>query len=224
MYWDRCSLFAAIYSTVSYTNEFTVHKQSIEHHTIDFGQSRGEDYNSDFTLDELTQVLGPGETRDFPNGQSAYASPLCKLLFRIDGVKSVFYGPDFITVTKVVPKYGMADNIVTAGTVLPSSAGILLPGPSQVHNIDKRRKRIRPSSPVTVETQAMVRPQPRFLVMSRDDANGNLKHVSPFILERAINGAAKSDVSIRKCCDATILIQTATDVQSSHILGITEIP
>nr|CAD7578998.1 unnamed protein product [Timema californicum] len=47
------------------------------------------------------QVLGPGATRDFPNGQSAYASPLCKLLFRIDGVKSVFYGPDFITVTKV---------------------------------------------------------------------------------------------------------------------------
>nr|CAD7604909.1 unnamed protein product [Timema genevievae] len=45
-------------------------------------------------------VLGPGETRDFPNGQSAHASPLCKLLFRIDGVKSVFYGPDFITVTK----------------------------------------------------------------------------------------------------------------------------
>jgi hypothetical protein len=38
---------------------------------------------------------------DFPNGQSAYRSPLCKLLFRIEGVKSVFFGPDFITVTKV---------------------------------------------------------------------------------------------------------------------------
>jgi len=38
---------------------------------------------------------------DFPNGQSAYRSPLCKLLFRIEGVKSIFYGPDFITVTKV---------------------------------------------------------------------------------------------------------------------------
>lgn len=47
------------------------------------------------------QVLEPGQTIDFPNGQSAYCSPLGKLLFRIDGVKSVFLGPDFITVTKV---------------------------------------------------------------------------------------------------------------------------
>nr|CAD7204364.1 unnamed protein product [Timema douglasi] len=76
-------------------------------------------------------------------------------------------------VQTVVPKYGMAEHIVTAGTVLPNSAGISLPGPSQGCNIDKRRKRVRPSSLVIVE---MVRPQPRFLVMSRDDANGNLKH------------------------------------------------
>lgn len=46
-------------------------------------------------------VLGSGETMDFPNGQSAYRSPLCKLLFRIEGVKSIFFGPDFITVTKL---------------------------------------------------------------------------------------------------------------------------
>lgn len=46
-------------------------------------------------------VLGEGGTMDFPNGQAAYRSPLCKLLFRIDGVKSVFFGPDFITVTKL---------------------------------------------------------------------------------------------------------------------------
>jgi hypothetical protein len=30
------------------------------------------------------------------------ASPLAKALFRIDGVSSVFFGPDFITVTKKV--------------------------------------------------------------------------------------------------------------------------
>ncbi|GFG29633.1 hypothetical protein Cfor_10453 [Coptotermes formosanus] len=46
-------------------------------------------------------VLGSGGTMDFPNGQSAYRSPLCKLLFRIEGVKSIFFGPDFITVTKL---------------------------------------------------------------------------------------------------------------------------
>ncbi|XP_056635621.1 NFU1 iron-sulfur cluster scaffold homolog, mitochondrial-like [Diorhabda sublineata] len=46
------------------------------------------------------QVLENGQTIDFPNGQAAYCSPLGKLLFRIEGVKSVFLGPDFITVTK----------------------------------------------------------------------------------------------------------------------------
>nr|CAD7433130.1 unnamed protein product [Timema monikensis] len=123
----------------------------------------------------------------------------------------------------------MADNIVTAdtllsaGTVLQNSAGTSLPGHSQCRNIDKRWKRVRPSSPVTVDTQEMVRPQACFLVMSRDDNNGNLKRVSPFIHERAINGAAKSDVSVRKLHDGTILIQTPTDVQSSNIMAITEI-
>ncbi|KAG5876394.1 hypothetical protein JTB14_010504 [Gonioctena quinquepunctata] len=46
------------------------------------------------------QVLEAGQTIDFPNGTSAYCSPLGKLLFRIEGVKSVFLGPDFVTVTK----------------------------------------------------------------------------------------------------------------------------
>lgn len=46
-------------------------------------------------------VLGPGKTKDFPNGTEAFCSPLGKLLFRIEGVKAVFFGPDFITVTKV---------------------------------------------------------------------------------------------------------------------------
>lgn len=46
------------------------------------------------------QVLENGQTIDFPNGQAAYCSPLGKVLFRIEGVKSVFLGPDFITVTK----------------------------------------------------------------------------------------------------------------------------
>lgn len=45
-------------------------------------------------------VLEKGNTIDFPNSQAAYCSPLAKLLFRIDGVKGVFYGSDFITVSK----------------------------------------------------------------------------------------------------------------------------
>lgn len=46
------------------------------------------------------QLLEPGKTREFSNKISATVSPLAKSLFRIDGVKSVFFGSDFITVTK----------------------------------------------------------------------------------------------------------------------------
>ncbi|XP_037541689.1 NFU1 iron-sulfur cluster scaffold homolog, mitochondrial [Nematolebias whitei] len=44
-------------------------------------------------------VLGNG-TLDFPSPSSAGCSSLARDLFEIEGVKSVFFGPDFITVTK----------------------------------------------------------------------------------------------------------------------------
>ncbi|XP_022100228.1 NFU1 iron-sulfur cluster scaffold homolog, mitochondrial-like [Acanthaster planci] len=46
-------------------------------------------------------VLDQGGTVDFPSARTAHSSPLARLLFRIDGVKSVFFGSDFITITKV---------------------------------------------------------------------------------------------------------------------------
>ncbi|KAL6265067.1 hypothetical protein P5V15_005158 [Pogonomyrmex californicus] len=46
-------------------------------------------------------VLGEGCTKDFPSAKDAYCSPLAKMLFRIEGVKAIFFGPDFITVTKL---------------------------------------------------------------------------------------------------------------------------
>lgn len=46
------------------------------------------------------EVLGPGRTKDFENWQHGHASPLAKSLFGIEGVKSVFFGPDFVTVTR----------------------------------------------------------------------------------------------------------------------------
>lgn len=46
-------------------------------------------------------VLGEGRTKDFPSAKDAYCSLLAKQLFHIEGVKAVFFGPDFITVTKV---------------------------------------------------------------------------------------------------------------------------
>ncbi|CAL8361101.1 unnamed protein product [Boreogadus saida] len=45
-------------------------------------------------------VLGSG-TLDFPSPSSAECSSLARDLFEIEGVKSVFFGPDFITVTKM---------------------------------------------------------------------------------------------------------------------------
>jgi len=45
-------------------------------------------------------VLDGGGTIDFPNLTSAKNSPLAKLIFRIEGVRGVFFGPEFITVTK----------------------------------------------------------------------------------------------------------------------------
>ncbi|CDW61244.1 NFU1 iron-sulfur cluster scaffold homolog, mitoch ondrial [Trichuris trichiura] len=42
----------------------------------------------------------PGRTANFPDRRLASKSPLAELLFRINGVKSVFFGEDFITVTK----------------------------------------------------------------------------------------------------------------------------
>ncbi|KAK7901294.1 hypothetical protein WMY93_018063 [Mugilogobius chulae] len=44
-------------------------------------------------------VLGSG-TLDFPSPSSADCSTLARNLFDIEGVKSVFFGPDFITLTK----------------------------------------------------------------------------------------------------------------------------
>ncbi|CAL8295320.1 unnamed protein product [Gadus morhua 'NCC'] len=44
-------------------------------------------------------VLEAG-TMDFAAPRDAFCSPLARQLFRIDGVKGVFLGPDFITITK----------------------------------------------------------------------------------------------------------------------------
>jgi Fe-S cluster biogenesis protein NfuA len=44
-------------------------------------------------------VLGEG-TLEFLDAEQGKASPLASRLFEIDGVKGVFFGPDFISVTK----------------------------------------------------------------------------------------------------------------------------
>jgi Fe-S cluster biogenesis protein NfuA len=44
-------------------------------------------------------VLGAG-TADFPTAETAGNSPLAQRLFAVDGVSGVFFGSDFVTVTK----------------------------------------------------------------------------------------------------------------------------
>lgn len=45
------------------------------------------------------EVTGEG-SREFRSPEEAEASPLAKALFEIDGVARVFFGPDFLTVTR----------------------------------------------------------------------------------------------------------------------------
>ncbi|KAL5018644.1 hypothetical protein ScPMuIL_004366 [Solemya velum] len=46
------------------------------------------------------QVLEGGGTKDFPSPKNAHNSQLARHLFKIQGIRSVFYGPEYITVTK----------------------------------------------------------------------------------------------------------------------------
>ena len=45
-------------------------------------------------------VMGEGSVADFPDPQSAERSPLARALFDVPGVARVFFGSDFISVTK----------------------------------------------------------------------------------------------------------------------------
>ena len=45
-------------------------------------------------------ILATG-TADFPRAEAATCSPLATRLFRIEGVSGVFFGPDFVSVSKV---------------------------------------------------------------------------------------------------------------------------
>ena len=47
------------------------------------------------------RVVMKTETAHFENIESAVNSPFARRLFKIDGVKGVFFGSDFITVTKI---------------------------------------------------------------------------------------------------------------------------
>ncbi len=46
------------------------------------------------------RIVLEGETRDFRSAEDAEVSPLASRIFAVDGITGVFFGHDFITVTK----------------------------------------------------------------------------------------------------------------------------
>ncbi|HSM40184.1 MAG TPA: NifU N-terminal domain-containing protein, partial [Afifellaceae bacterium] len=46
------------------------------------------------------RIVLEGETRDFRSAEDAEVSPLASRIFAVEGVTGVFFGHDFITVTK----------------------------------------------------------------------------------------------------------------------------
>ncbi|VFQ64219.1 unnamed protein product [Cuscuta campestris] len=70
------------------------------------GQRRTMFIQTQSTPNPLSLMFYPGKpvmetgSADFPNARSAMNSPLAKALFGIDGITRVFFGSDFVTVTK----------------------------------------------------------------------------------------------------------------------------
>eukprot|EP00250_Pteridium_aquilinum_P033573 c5864_g1_i1 orf=73-921(+) len=70
------------------------------------GQHRSIFIQTQTTPNPLSLMFYPGKpvmevgSADFPNSRAGMSSPLAKALFRIDGVNRVFFGSDFVTVTK----------------------------------------------------------------------------------------------------------------------------
>ncbi|KAL6897761.1 hypothetical protein ACP4OV_006720 [Aristida adscensionis] len=70
------------------------------------GQKRTMFIQTQSTPNPQSLMFYPGKpvmevgSSDFPNARTAMTSPLAKALFAIDGVTRVFFGSDFVTVTK----------------------------------------------------------------------------------------------------------------------------
>ena len=100
-------------------------------------------------------VTGQG-TREYRSASEAAASPLAKSLFEIDGVTRVFFGADFVTVTKAdgdlewkhlkPPVLAAIMDYYVSGAALETGAGAAKDGAQIVAEIkDLLDTRIRPS-------------------------------------------------------------------------------
>ena len=83
------------------------------------------------------EVLPKG-TLDMPNSQAAAPSPLAQTLFEIDGITGVFYGTDFISVTKADGAEWQALKPAVLGTIMEhfTSGAPLLLGDVELGGLD----------------------------------------------------------------------------------------
>ncbi|XP_027104771.1 nifU-like protein 4, mitochondrial isoform X1 [Coffea arabica] len=88
--------------------DFNSLKSSLLPSTTHFaGQRRTMFIQTQATPNPLSLMFFPGKpvmeggSADFPNARAAMNSPLAKALFGIDGITRVFFGSDFVTVTKL---------------------------------------------------------------------------------------------------------------------------
>ncbi|KAK3211485.1 hypothetical protein Dsin_016191 [Dipteronia sinensis] len=112
---NHCVLFSAS-KTVSYSsNLFTSPSKSFHvssspqspiWNPFQGGQRRTMFIQTQSTPNPSSLMFYPGKpvmevgSADFPNARSAMSSPLARAVYAIDGIARVFFGSDFITVTK----------------------------------------------------------------------------------------------------------------------------
>ena len=111
----------------------------------------------------LVHLLRQSGTQGFKTPREAMASPLAKSLFHIDGVKEVFFGGDFVTVTKsddyewsvlkpdvyaaITDFYGSGEPILYDGAAVENRDNVILEDDDEIVAMIKEllETRIRPA-------------------------------------------------------------------------------
>lgn len=104
----RRLLFSSASSSSSQFSDLNVLKSSLCFSQWNHvqGQRRSMFIQTQSTPNPASLMFYPGKqvmetgSADFPNARSAMSSPLAKSLFGVDGITRVFFGSDFVTVTK----------------------------------------------------------------------------------------------------------------------------
>ncbi|KAG9457305.1 hypothetical protein H6P81_001813 [Aristolochia fimbriata] len=87
-------------------SKFSIPSYSHASWEVSEGQKRSMFIQTQTTPNPSSLMFYPGKpvmevgSADFPNARLAMSSPLAKVLFGIDGVTRVFFGSDFVTITK----------------------------------------------------------------------------------------------------------------------------